>query len=229
MLQRKSEKNVVSANDLKYKKAIPHANKAAFFFFLSNIFLVPCKILFIFYIIYENAIFIILMLNFVFSSLALFCIALKWLARAVKEINKTGGNHKQKKIFKGSITKIIETTGMSNTNCTNKYRTVASFTVNSNVPARASWNLTPYKTAGIAVPGGSWRLVEVGYNLLYAEGKVSADGTLVSSTFVEPTDGTPVTSALPDAFASHYSYDGYMELQVSAPEAECTECPCPEE
>jgi hypothetical protein len=126
---------------------------------------------------------------------------------------------------------------MPDDNCTTKYRTVASFVTNATVPSRATWDLTPYKTAGIGKPGGTWRLIEVGANLLYAEGKIAADGTLVSYDASESPpsrrsgggtrDATP--SALDDTFVSHYSYDGYMELQVSDPEPECTSCPCPED
>ena len=38
---------------------------------------------------------------------------------------------------------------MSYGNCEKKHRTVASFTTNVNDPATSSWDLTPYKTAGI--------------------------------------------------------------------------------
>ena len=121
---------------------------------------------------------------------------------------------------------------MSYGNCEKKHRTVASFTTNVNDPSTSSWDLTPYKTAGIGTPGGTWRLIEVGYNLLYNSGKISADGTLVSSDYIEPDNAGLVRnstpSALPDHFDSHYSYDGYMELQISEPEDECTSCPCPE-
>ena len=55
-----------------------------------------------------------------------------------------------------------------------KHRVVGSFTTNTNDPATASWNLSPYQTTGIGKPGGTWRLIEVGYNLLYAEGKIAA-------------------------------------------------------
>ena len=84
----------------------------------------------------------------------------------------------------------------------------------------------------LARSGGIRRLIEVGYNLLYNSGKISADGTLVSSDYIEPDNAGLVRnstpSALPDHFDSHYSYDGYMELQISEPEDECTSCPCPE-
>ena len=97
-----------------------------------------------------------------------------------------------------------------------KHRVVGSFTTNASAPGRESWDLRPYKTAGIGKTGGTWRLIEVGYNLLYAEGKIAADGTLVSYDYVEPAaparSGTE--SGLDDTFYSHYSYDGYMELQV---------------
>ena len=125
---------------------------------------------------------------------------------------------------------------MSYGNCEKKHRTVASFTTNVNDPATSSWDLTPYKTAGIGTPGGTWRLIEVGYNLLYESGKISSDGTLVSYDYEEPVasgvstfrtrSSTP--SSLPDHFDSHYSYDGYMELQITDPDDECTTCPCPE-
>ena len=66
---------------------------------------------------------------------------------------------------------------MSYGNCEKKHRTVASFTTNVNDPSTSSWDLTPYKTAGIGTPGGTWRLIEVGYNLLYESGKISSDGS----------------------------------------------------
>ena len=115
--------------------------------------------------------------------------------------------------------------------CKKKYRVIGSFTTNASDPATASWDLRPYQTAGLGTPGGRWRLIEVGYNLLYAEGKISADGTLVSSDYVEPStpmrSGTP--SGIPDRHESHYSYPGYMELQVTDPDPECKTCPCPED
>lgn len=118
---------------------------------------------------------------------------------------------------------------MSYTNHQNKYRTIASFTTNAREPAKARWDLTPYKTAGIGTAGGTWRLIEVGYNLLYQNGKISADGTLVSNSYEETQNGNrtsnSTTSALPDHFDSHYSYDGYMELQVAEPEDGCQKCP----
>lgn len=67
---------------------------------------------------------------------------------------------------------------MSSINCPNKNKAIASFIANASDPARSSWDLTPYKTAGIAKPGGTWRLFETGYNLLYYRGVVAADGTL---------------------------------------------------
>ena len=41
---------------------------------------------------------------------------------------------------------------MSYGNCEKKHRTVASFTTNVNDPSTSSWDLTPYKTAGIGTP-----------------------------------------------------------------------------
>ena len=116
-------------------------------------------------------------------------------------------------------------------NCEKKHRVVGAFTTNTTVPGHESWDLRPYKTAGIGKPGGTWRLIEVGYNLLYAEGKIAADGTLVSYDYVEPTAPTRsgTESGLDDTFYSHYSYDGYMELQVFDPDPKCTTCPCPED
>ena len=66
-------------------------------------------------------------------------------------------------------------------NCEKKHRVVGSFTTNTSVPGHESWDLRPYKTAGIGKPGGTWRLIEVGYNLLYAEGKIAADGKAMTS------------------------------------------------
>ena len=103
---------------------------------------------------------------------------------------------------------------MTYENSSKKHRVVGSFTTNTNDPATASWNLAPYQTTGIGKPGGRWRLIEVGYNLLYAEGEIASDGTL---------------AGLSSPFYSHYSYDGYMELQVFDPEPKCTTCPCPED
>ena len=56
-------------------------------------------------------------------------------------------------------------------------------------------------------------------------------GTLVSYDYVEPTAPTRsgTESGLDDTFYSHYSCDGYMELQVFDPEPKCTTCPCPED
>ena len=118
---------------------------------------------------------------------------------------------------------------MSYGNCPKKYKTIATFTTNGNDPSRSSWDLTPYKTAGMGPPGGTWRIIEVGYNLQYQTGKIAADGTLVANDYQPPTvnaiatraayESTP--SGLPDSFDSHYSYDGYMELQVEEPEEEC--------
>ena len=114
---------------------------------------------------------------------------------------------------------------MSSCNCPNKTKAVASFITNASDPGRSSWDLTPYKTAGIAKPGGTWRLIETGAQLMYYSGKVSADGTLVSNDYVEPSVNAAIRSvraetesALPDHFDSHYSYDGYMELQIDEPE-----------
>lgn len=125
---------------------------------------------------------------------------------------------------------------MSSCNCPNKNKPIASFITNAGDPSRSSWDLTPYKTAGIAKPGGTWRLIETGAQLMYYSGKVSADGTLVSYNYVEQTANiatrsarAATESALPDHFDSHYSYDGYMELQVDDPPPKCTTCPCPEE
>ena len=91
--------------------------------------------------------------------------------------------------------------------------TIATFVVNSQDPGRSTWDLTPYQSAGIGRPGGTWRIVEAGYNLQYAEGTIADDGSL---------------TGLPAYFESHYSYDGYMELQISYPQDECKSCPCPE-
>lgn len=41
---------------------------------------------------------------------------------------------------------------MSYGSCEKKHRTVASFTTNVNDPSTSSWDLTPYKTAGIGTP-----------------------------------------------------------------------------
>ena len=114
-------------------------------------------------------------------------------------------------------------------NC-DKYRTIASFTTNANDPERASWDLTPYKTAGVGTPGGKWRLIELGYHDVKPEGKISADGTLVSYDYVEPAEPTRSVTpcGLPDRFDSSESYDGYMALQVADPDPECKTCPCPE-
>ena len=134
------------------------------------------------------------------------------------------------------VARIKQGYSMANTNCPNKNKPIATYTMNANDPARTTWDLTPYKGAGIGPAGGTWRLIEVGYNLLYYSGKISSDGTLVSDSYVEPSDNVmarniqkDTPSALPDSFVTHYSYDGYMELQVSAPPEDCTTCPCPEE
>ena len=122
-------------------------------------------------------------------------------------------------------------------NC-DKYRTIASFTTNANDPERSSWDLTPYKTAGVGPPGGTWRLIELGFPLVHGEGKIASDGTLVSGDYVEPPEpppgGTPC--GLGDRFDNTSGYDGYMALQVKEPERKCNapehqqdgEC-CPDE
>lgn len=122
---------------------------------------------------------------------------------------------------------------MPNGNCPNKNKAIASFVTNATDPARSSWDLRPYKTAGIAKPGSTWRIIETGAMLQYYSGKVSADGTLVSYDYQEPVANAAMRSSravtessLPDYFYSNYSYDGYMELQIDPPPEEPDTDPC---
>lgn len=142
--------------------------------------------------------------------------------------------------------------------CKNKRRVIASYTTNASDPNLTTWDLTPYQSAGIGTPGGTWRLIEVGANLEYAHGKIAADGTLVSSDYVEPIGGggnggngnngssggaagengnsgnssggnVQTPSGLPNDFVSQYSYPGYMELQEEEPQEECPDPECKHE
>jgi len=45
----------------------------------------------------------------------------------------------------------------------------------------------------------AWRIIEVGFCLVYAEGAVDVQGKLVG---------------MPPEFCSPYNYDGHMELQI---------------
>lgn len=142
--------------------------------------------------------------------------------------------------------------------CKKKHRVIASFTTNLNDPNRATWDLTPYQSAGLGTPGGTWRLVEAGAGVVYASGKIAPDGTLVSNDYVAPSASglrgggnnraggennnsgnedpeTLTPSGVPDDFTTSYSYDGYMELEEEEPEKQCpypeqqgTEECCPE-
>lgn len=51
---------------------------------------------------------------------------------------------------------------MSYGNCPNANKTIALFTTNGIDPARSSWDLTPFKTAGRGPAGGTWRIIDVG-------------------------------------------------------------------
>lgn len=78
---------------------------------------------------------------------------------------------------------------------------LASFTTNAQNPV---WDLTPYQGPDQAPYCAYWRIIEVGYCYpygypWYGAGCVDRDGRLVG---------------LPDQFVSHYSYDGYLELQI---------------
>ena len=109
---------------------------------------------------------------------------------------------------------------MPNSDC--EYRVIASYTTNGSDPLHSSWDLTPYQSAGIGTPGGTWRLIEAGANLEYAHGNIAADGTLVSSDYVEPSNvlssggdtrrSSPLrsSSGLQSPFISHYNYPGYI-------------------
>jgi len=73
---------------------------------------------------------------------------------------------------------------------------LGSFTTNDENPV---WDLSEFLGPGIGPPGGYWRLIEVGYCLIYERGCIDGSGELVG---------------LPDEFRSDYYYNGYMELQV---------------
>jgi len=72
-------------------------------------------------------------------------------------------------------------------------------TVNIGDPATSKMDLRDFQGKGKGTPGCRWRLVETSYDLEYASGEIDCDGELVG---------------LPSEFESHYSYDGYMELQI---------------
>ena len=84
-------------------------------------------------------------------------------------------------------------------------RIIASFTTNPDTPV---WDLTPYQGDGVGTPNRKWRLFERGAGLEYESGEIDANGQLVG---------------LPDEFVSHYSYDGYMELQEGCIDHCCSE------
>lgn len=89
-------------------------------------------------------------------------------------------------------------------------RVVASFTTN---PSNPVWDLTLYQSDGIGTPNRKWRLVERGELLEYQRGDIDENGKLVG---------------LPNQFESHYSYDGYMELQEGCPNYCCADIYCDE-
>lgn len=66
-----------------------------------------------------------------------------------------------------------------------------------------TWDLRPYKNSGSG--GMIWRLIEVGYRLVHAQGEISPRGTL---------------EGLNSTFVSDYEYDGYMELQKGCRDAD---------
>jgi len=122
---------------------------------------------------------------------------------------------------------------MPNTTYRTKYRTIASFTTQANTSS-ATWDLTPYHSAGIGTPGRKWRLVEVGMNTCYGSGVVAADGTLAPGGYIEPTgnnssggSGGATPCGLENCFDSSYAYEGYMELQEEVPEDDDEPCPKP--
>ena len=136
---------------------------------------------------------------------------------------------------------------MTSDGCKRKHRIIASFTTNRNDPNRTTWDLTPYRSAGIGTPGGTWRLVEAGAGVVYASGKIAPDGTLVANDYVispevnivspganledgggngsenggnnpgENGQGTTTPCGLPNNFTTPYDYEGYMELQDEFP------------
>ena len=119
---------------------------------------------------------------------------------------------------------------MPNSDC--EYRVIASFTTNLDDPNRTTWDLTPYQSAGIGTPGGTWRLIEAGAGSDYGHGKIAADGTLVSNDYVEPSNvpsqnrgnrsGAPSTpSGVPNSFTTTEHYEGYMQLQIKEPPKKC--------
>ena len=83
--------------------------------------------------------------------------------------------------------------------CKRESRSLAEMTTNGNDPSGSNMDLGPYQGEGKGPPGCRWRLVETSHNLEYASGPINCKGELVG---------------LPSSFQSHYSYDGYMELQI---------------
>lgn len=83
------------------------------------------------------------------------------------------------------------------------------------------WDLRGFQNKEIGTPFNRWRLIEVGDprdcgGVIYGSGEIDDCGRLVG---------------LQDEFCSHYSYDGYMELQQGCYDYDLGKWvwPCPED
>lgn len=72
-----------------------------------------------------------------------------------------------------------------------------------------TWNLTAYQGDKIGLPGGYWRIRDVG-EAHHNNAEASCSGSIYNNGTI---DVNGKLTGLPDRFVSSYSYNGYMELQ----------------
>ena len=86
---------------------------------------------------------------------------------------------------------------------------VIASTITNRNNGTETWDLTPYQGDWVGLPGGRWRIRDVG-EAHHSNSDISCSGTLYYSGTI---DGNGKLTGLPDKFVSGYSYNGYMELQ----------------
>ena len=87
-----------------------------------------------------------------------------------------------------------------------------------------TWTLTAYQGDKIGLPGGQWRIRDVG-EAHHNNSEASCSG---SQYYTGTIDGNGKLTGLPDKFVSNYSYNGYMELQQGCVQEDGSgKWPCP--
>ena len=87
-----------------------------------------------------------------------------------------------------------------------------------------TWTLTAYQGDKIGLPGGHWRIRDVG-EAHHNNPEASCSG---SQYYTGTIDENGKLTGLPDKFVSGYSYNGYMELQQGCVQEDgSVKWPCP--